>query len=234
MNGVRQMNAEAVSHGSASTEKARLILISAHESAQAFLQAFDDVRQARGDLKSTTEAEQDLLRAMLVFAAAGLDSTVKQLIRDVLPTLVEIDDRVRQGLETFVSRQIRGDNDGGVNPTAHKFLARLLAAESHQKQVIKEYIGDLTGKSMQSAEELMRAAYALGIEPGDYDIQPTKLRPIFDMRNMIIHELDIDFKSPPSHRQMRSRNEMLDKANILLEVGEAMLNGVTKKLALLQ
>jgi hypothetical protein len=37
---------------------------------------------------------------MVVFAAAGLDSMLKQLIRDSLPLLAGSDDAVRSGLET--------------------------------------------------------------------------------------------------------------------------------------
>jgi hypothetical protein len=36
----------------------------------------------------STDEEQDLLRAMLVTAAPGLDAMTKQLIRDALPKVV--------------------------------------------------------------------------------------------------------------------------------------------------
>ena len=94
--------------------KARTILKHAHESADGFLDSFGAVRQHRGAAQGATrDDEQDLLRACLVFAAAGLDSTLKQLIRDTLPTLVRNDPDVKEGLETFVGRQIRGETDSG-------------------------------------------------------------------------------------------------------------------------
>ena len=59
------------------TVRARRVLSQARDSAEGFLKAFDKVREVRGAAGSTTDQEQDLLRATLVFAAAGLDSALK-------------------------------------------------------------------------------------------------------------------------------------------------------------
>jgi hypothetical protein len=68
------------------------ILETAHDSAGALLKAFDLARTQRGrSAGMSTDQEQDLLRVMLVMAAAGLDGMVKQLIRDTLPSLLERD-----------------------------------------------------------------------------------------------------------------------------------------------
>src|SRR5712691_1458226 len=54
------------------------ILETAHDSAGALLKAFDLARTQRGrSAGMSTDQEQDLLRAMLVMAAAGLDGMVK-------------------------------------------------------------------------------------------------------------------------------------------------------------
>ena len=64
-------------------EKAHLILVHACEAAAALLKAFDTSRnERRATGGNTTNEEQDLLRAMLVFAGAGLDAAVKRLIQD--------------------------------------------------------------------------------------------------------------------------------------------------------
>ena len=228
---IRQLSDRAKRMTREDLSKARLILEYAHESAQSLLEAFDEVRTARSeDSGDATEPEQDLLRAMLVFAAAGLDSMVKQLIRDSLSSLVETDEKVRQGLETYVTRQLRGEADEGANRTANKFLARVLISDSHQDQVIKEYINDLTAKSLQSPEELLKASFALGLELTGQEINPNALRPIFGIRNRIIHELDIDFNAPPRHRQQRDREAMVKFTNTLLESCEIIFLGVAAKL----
>ncbi len=62
--------------------RAHSILERACDAAEAFVSAFATVRRARKAKGTPTDHEQDLMRAGLVFAAAGLDTLVKQLIRE--------------------------------------------------------------------------------------------------------------------------------------------------------
>src|SRR5438093_6910832 len=101
------------------------------EARDAFQGLCDTSRTARRATGGAlTDAEQDLLRAMLVFAAAGLDSLVKQLIRDALRPLAGKDSAVRAELETFVTRQMRADLSADESDAAsgRKFLARVMVA----------------------------------------------------------------------------------------------------------
>jgi hypothetical protein len=206
------------------TKKSYLILKYAHDSAKSFLEAFEVVRQERGATKgATTDEEQDLLRMMIVISASGLDSLLKQLIRDTLPLIVHTDETVRDGLLSFASRQLRGDPEDIGTAANHKFLARILIADSQQSQVIEEYIYSLTGSSLQSVSELMKAVNALGIDANVVDVDPNELKPIFDIRNKIIHELDIDFEAARRNRKSRRLNEMIGRANVLLRISEKVL-----------
>jgi hypothetical protein len=212
-------------------EKAAVILERAHSSSEALLHAFEEAWIARGRPRGVTpDDEQDLLRAMLVMAAAGLDSTVKQLIRDALPALVERNPSVRDGLEKFASRNIRGDPEGPEpSLVGARFLGRVLAAKSPQAQVIEEYIRDLTGTSLQSAEELAKAASALGLSKAKIDV--ARFKEIFGIRNKIIHELDINLDGDRRKRNERRREKMMEDTNALLEVGEKVLAEVDELLA---
>jgi hypothetical protein len=172
----------------------------------------------------STDDEQDLLRAMLVMAASGLDSMLKRLIRDALPTLVSVNERVRDGLEKFAVRSIRGEADGPEAVGGTKFLARVLASAQPQQQVIEEYIRDLTGGSLQSSSELSRITAALGLS--NTKIDHSILNPIFDIRNKIIHELDINLDGDRRKRNLRGRDAMMKAASKLLEVGEQILGEV--------
>ena len=78
--------------------------------------------------------------------------------------------------------------------SGHKFLATILVAESSQERIIGQYITELTGTSLQSPEEVMRTAKALGIDTSLVQIDSKKLKEIFDVRNRIIHELDINLE----------------------------------------
>lgn len=209
------------------TRRSYLILQYAHESAAAFLDAFDVVRRARGAGRgAATDEEQDLLRAMVVMAAAGLDSMLKQLIRDALPTMAPAITEVREGLEGFVARRIRGDSESGqFSAGSYKFLARVLTGESVQQRVIDEYVLSLTGSSLQSPDEVKKAANALGLG-STVEIDLRQLKTIFDVRNKIIHELDIDFEAQRRNRSSRTVATMTEHANCLLETADEILVGV--------
>lgn len=225
---IRKFGLSKAQSSAENLDKAALILKHTHESARALLTAFDMVRKQTPG--GTTDEEQDLLRAMLVFAAAGLDSMVKQLMRDVLPLLVKWDPKAKEGLEKFVVRQLRGDvANETLTGTSRNFLARILTAESQQGQAVEEYIYSLTGTSLQSAMQLMHAANALGITPASAGIDEKSLRHIFDIRNKIIHELDINFEPLRRNRETRRRAQMLTSTNSLLDVAERIFRAVYSK-----
>ena len=209
--------------------KAAVILERAHDSANALLRAFELARQERGKPRGiSTDDEQDLLRAMLVMAAAGLDSMLKQLIRDAVPVLVGGDDRVREGLEKFVARSVRGDSEGD-DLGGTMFLAKILTSGNSQTAVIEQYIRSLTGGSLQSAEELSRTVAALGLQK--VRIDHGTLRPIFQARNRIIHELDINLDGDRRKRNHRGLEDMRKHAKTLLDVAEQILGEVEQKVS---
>jgi hypothetical protein len=213
------------------TSKARTILKHAHEAVEGFIDSFSAVRRDRGAGQGATrDEEQDLLRAAVVFAAAGLDSVLKQLIRDSIAPLARDDEAVIDGLQRFVRKQLKGDIAIGEGVQTQTFLARILIAESHRDELIELYILDLTGSSLQSADEVMKAAGALGLEPRDLGVNKPTLKPIFDIRNKIIHELDINLAAPTRNRESRKRATMVRHANALLEIGEKFVDGVETKL----
>jgi hypothetical protein len=218
------------------TEKARLILRYAVEAREAFQESCD---QSRGERRATggalTDAEQDLLRAMLVFAAAGLDSLVKQLIRDCLRALSGRDRAVQAELQAFVARQLRGDLSADESEAAsgRKFLSRVLVAPNPLLGVTEQYITDLTGESMQSPEQLFRAVKALGIDPPALGLDAAILKSIFEARNQMIHEMDIVLESKAKARKRRSRTveDMENAADYLLGIGARLISAVEQKLA---
>jgi len=177
----------------------------------------------------TTDQEQDLLRAMLVMASSGLDAMVKELIRDALPVLAEDDFRVREELQTFVARKLRGMADSPDAPSV-RFLARTLAAPSALNQIIEDYIEELTRGSLQSKKELFRVTKALGLSESVIPVDQQKLDDIFDIRNKIIHEFDSDLEATTRKRHLRKLQDMLDYTNRIFSVGEAILKAVAVKL----
>ena len=163
------------------------------------LAAFDS-RPGAGKAGRPKDVDQDLLRAMVVFAGAGLDSALKQLVRDAFPPLIDQGDSdARKAFEGFAENRL-SDN---------RAIARLLISESPRQGVIDQLVEERTAGSLQSWEELTKVAGYFGV----VDQIPhgkTDLKPAFDCRNLIVHELDVDIEgSAPGDRQPRSRDEMV-------------------------
>src|ERR1039458_3496085 len=76
------------------------IVVYAHETAGSLLAGFNSLGQARGR-GAPSDEQQDLLRAMLVFAGAGLDACAQQIVRDALPRLAEEHEEARTALVGF-------------------------------------------------------------------------------------------------------------------------------------
>ena len=131
-------------------------------------------------------------------------------------------------LETFAARQLRGDVSADESEAAsgRKFLAHVLVASTPLLGVTEQYITDLTGESMQSAEQLFKAVKALGIDPPALDLDPVELKKIFEARNQIIHEMDIVLearKKQARKRRSRTVEQMTDGADYLLAVGDRLI-----------
>lgn len=212
-------------------EQAKLILETAHESAGALLSAYDLARAQRGRPRGmTTDAEQDLLRSMLVMAAAGLDATVKQLIQDALPALLQVDDKAQNSFEKFIARRLGNDVAIATGGTGIRLLASALASPSPQRRLISDYVGQLIGGSLQSSDSLFEVAAALGADPNGVGIRPAELNPIFQTRNKIIHELDINLSARQRTRNVRSQSTMIAHTNRLFAVAVGLLGSAHDRL----
>lgn len=75
----------------------------------------------------------------------------------------------------------------------------------------------------------MKAVNYLGIDPAKLSIQPEEIRQIFNARNRIIHEMDIDFSAWKKRRQhkipettKRYKYILSPGTNILLEIDKLL------------
>lgn len=212
-------------------EKSQRFLISAHEAVQEVLGTLDVLRNVRkekqGDIRGRLAVnEEDQLRAAIIFTGAGLDSTLKQLIRDTLPRLLFIDEG-KSKFEAFATSRLRS-----VESTDPRMVARYMTAPDPRSRLIEDYIYELTGSSLQSADEVGKVAGALGVKNKDLRKRITALKPLFVARNEISHELDL--QSPEKRgdrtrrtRAMKSTKKICDEG---FGVGQGLINVVDAKL----
>lgn len=205
------------------TKTAALILEHSVDSANSLWAAYDLARVNRGKPRGiTTDQEQDLLRAMVVAAASGLDACLKRLIRDCLPDLVKESGDVHDAFERFVARHLQS----GEGIISAKLLAKTLAAGDAQRHLIEQYVYDLTGDSLQSADQLMKTCSALGADPKACIGDVTEVRKIFAARNQMIHELDMNLDHPIRKRRVRTQADMKGYAERLLVISRAIVSDV--------
>ena len=133
--------------------KSHTILIGAYDAASSFLTLFESTRRNRNARGTPTDQEQDLLRAMLVFACAGLDSMIKQVVRDALESVIDRSDGAHGNFRVYVEKRLA--RQGTLDP---KFLAEVLTGTDPRKVLIAELVGELTSQSLQSKDQVLRAA----------------------------------------------------------------------------
>ncbi len=164
-----------------------------------------------------------MLRSMIVFAGAGVDAVMKQLVRETLETIILRSDAASDKFANFVEARL--DPSTGANV---KRLAHYLLSTSPRQTLTEEYVLDLTGSSLQSVEQLDRILSALGIEDRDVRRRCKDLKPLFVARNEIVHELDLVQVDTPGdrHRRTRTKAEAMELAHLGLEFGQQIINAV--------
>lgn len=206
-------------------ENAYLILSNAHDAASSFLDIFNNVRKNRNAKGTPTDEEQDLLRAMLTFAGAGLDSMVKQLIVDALPLVVKRDVGAKEIFKKYIGKRLKKDDE-----IDHQLLADVLGEANPRDHLITIIVKDLTSNSLQSTDQLLRVGSYFNIPSNDICDNPKYLSVIFKARNEIAHEMDIDFSQTNRNRRPRARDKMIEYTNYVFNTAEIFLRAVEKKL----
>lgn len=169
-----------------------------------------------------------MLRAMLVFASAGLDSMVKHLVREALPMFMQKSGEAPK-FRQFVDRQMR--MRAADDKPNYKLLIDVLLSESPRDMMIESLVDELTNHSLQSAPQLFEVGAYFNVESNYICPSKDELQQVFNIRNQIVHEMDIDFNQPNRNRRPRRRNDMVAAANQILEAADRFLAAVDAKLA---
>lgn len=206
-------------------ENAYHILRSAHDASSSFLEIFNSVRTNRKAKGTPTDEEQDLLRAMLTFAGAGLDSMVKQLVVDALPSVIKRDKFVQDNFKKYIGKKLKKGDE-----IDHQMIADVLVETNPRDHLISILVDDLTSSSLQSTEQLLKVGSFFNMPSVDICNDPKKLSVIFKARNEIAHEMDIDFNQTNRSRRPRARDTMIEHVNFIFKIADLFLKGVDTKL----
>ncbi len=199
------------------------LLCKMHDTSSSFLEIFNAKTSSAEEVP--TDEDQDLLRAMLTFACAGLDFLVKQLIRDALPDVINCNEGAEQRFRADIERRIRRGEDIDA-----KFFADVLTQTNPRDRLIEILVDDLTSQSLQSKDQLLSAGSFFDIKSESITGDPNRLDRIFTVRNQIVHEMDIDFSQSDRNRRRRTKEEMVEDATEILRISEIFLAEVDRKL----
>jgi hypothetical protein len=163
---------------------------------------------------------------MLVLACAGLDAATKALIRVALPELADRSAAVQAKLDEFAERML--SEAGVVSPRA---LARVLAHEkSPRTAIVEQMTFDMTGGSLQSADQLLSVCASFAIQDNALTQQIVGLKEVFVSRNQIVHEMDLTSGQDRWKRRLRSMSPMIGMTDRVFAAGQEIINRVGEAL----
>lgn len=210
----------------------------ANESVSSFYKIYQIIRKGHG-AGSTTHNEQDLLRAMLVFACSGLDAVAKQLISDCLQKVIESDkegNAARQEFKKYVERRMKNfstENNIKSSTIDTNFIAQILVSDQPKIELIKSLQKNLSDNSLQSLDQLLRVAGFFAITKDQILKDSENTEKAFKIRNDIIHQMDVNLNAKSQgrkNRKVRGLTDMLKYTVNILNVGSNFINSVTEKI----
>lgn len=211
---------------------AQRYLASAYDSVASLIEVtYPALRDYRGAPRGTlTHPERDVFRAAIVFAAAGLDTVVKEAIRNSLDLLVARPGAAREKYIDFVAEHVTSAKEPGTDP---RVLATLLVEPDADAYLRDKYVTSLTGSSMQSQTQVTAALAALGLESKtDRELfkDAATLNPLFKARNEVAHELDMTPSAARAKgertRRERKITDSIDLCHRGLNYAQRVLNRV--------
>ncbi len=180
-------------------------------------------KEVRGRL---SETHVDLLRAAIAFAGAGLDASLKELIRTTIREVWKHNELSRNKFREFVVSHLA---PAGGAVSALRLADVLTAGRGPHDELLDEYEKSLTGGSLQSAQQVGVVCGALGINQRNFRERLKDggvLDQMFRARNEIIHELDLI----ATGRRPRKLETAREYATEALAITQEIVNAVARAL----
>lgn len=200
------------------TDKANKILLTTKNTISSFKRIYEN------DKKLSENEKSDLLRAVLLFSCSGVDAVMKQLIRDTLGNIIDVDEGAYSNFKDFIEKKIKN----GDEKSNSKILAEIFTRDIKPKETLIEILkNELTSNSLQSAEELARVASFFNIETMNIN----EIKEVFFARNQITHEMDVIMDEDELNRRQRSEKNIIKLSNTIIKVAEHYINSINEKLS---
>jgi hypothetical protein len=126
------------------------------------------------------------MRSALALATSGMESSLKQLVRDATPSLMERRTSNRDAYENFLRQQLRSNGSSGS-------LERSLISGDPTSELVKLFVFERTSGSILSTRDLKRIVFdTLCISKRSLsDARVVELEPLLKARNHVVHDLDL-------------------------------------------
>ena len=151
---------------------------------------------------------------------------VKQLIKDALPEVINKNEGALKNFEGYLRKKLINKN----SEFNVELLASALVHKNPREALIMDLVKDLTSGSLQSAEEIFRVASYFDISTKKLADNTELIKNIFDVRNQIIHEMDVDFKQSRRNRRPRGRDDMISFTEEIFKLSNKIMDEVKNKL----
>lgn len=212
------------------------ILVDGIQSVQSLWKAYNMITKNRGAGKATAQ-EQDLLRSMVVMAGACLDACCKAVIKHAWGGLVEKNEDSSIEAAKILDRRLGAvqsePDEQGTKRSKDISLGTVFLHPNPKAFLIDSVIEDYTQGSLQSVGQLSRVFKFVHAHHRWSDNQKKKLGDAFEVRNTIVHEMDVNPtpRSPgTSKRKSRKKTIMFQHANSFIESASSFLKAVDKVL----
>lgn len=167
----------------------------------------------------------DQYRAMVVFACAGVDRVCKSLIEDAVPAMASVSLSPEKEVSKFAERYLA---PSGVLSISH--LAKVLVDPYGTREaLLRAYRDDLVGDSLQSVEQMFRVEGALQLDAGYVKSRRAELAETFRVRNLIVHEMDLDREAPAGHRHQRETETYVAHAGQALALADHVVHATSDR-----
>ena len=180
--------------------------------------------------------QQDILRSMLIMAAAALEVSIKKCLILVLKRLVAGNHKSKEAIIKKANRKMLGKSDdkdmNNVTEAQTRVIFSALLADNPRDIIIENSIEEELKDSLQSVKRIREIYSLAGFDLNPISTRERVLSNAFDARNLIIHQLDCAPKTARGikRRTPRNKDEILQWTNALLEITYDFLSQANKEI----